>query len=109
MLIRQGQCNNCGKCCKPPIMLENPCIELGEDRCKFFTDTDNAKQYGHCLIYGRRGSIKRVKDRFGKTIIESQIKWFNDNCIDYPLAEDCEAGVYPPSECSFTFEVVIDG
>ncbi|KKM91071.1 hypothetical protein LCGC14_1232340 [marine sediment metagenome] len=107
MLDRIGSCNHCGKCCQPPVVTENPCIERGQDRCKFYTDNDNGELYGHCLIYGGR-QIKKVKDRFGKTITEAQIKWFNQNCIDYPLAEDCEASIYPPSECSFSFEV-IDG
>ncbi len=109
MLIRTGICNYCGKCCKSPIMLENPCIELGEDRCKFYTDELNGKQYGHCLIHGRTGILKKAKDRFGNTITEAQVRWFNDNCIDYPNAEDAEHGTYPPSECSFSFEVMIDG
>ena len=108
-LNKVGSCNHCGKCCLPPVMVENPCIELHEDRCKFYVEFDNAKLYGHCLIYGRQGVIKKVKDRFGTLITKEQIDWFNQNCIDYPLAKDCEAGVYPPLECSFTFEVQIDG
>lgn len=109
MIIRTGICNHCGKCCLPPVMLENSCIDRGQDRCKFYTDTDNGELYGHCLIYGRHGAIKKVNDRFGTLITETQIDWFNLNCIDYPVPIDVEAGVLPPSECSFTFEVVIDG
>lgn len=104
--IRIGDCNHCGLCCKPPIMLENPCIELGEDRCKFWTDNDNGRLYGHCLIYGRDNKpIKTVKDRFGNKITKEQIRWFNKNCIDYPRVEDMTAGHMPPEECGFTFEV----
>lgn len=108
-LIKLGVCNHCGKCCKPPIIVENPVIELGEDRCKFYVDEENAQMYGHCLIYGRGGEpIEAVKDRFNKEITEAQIKWFNDNCINYPIAEDLQAGRCPP-ECSFGFEAVADG
>ena len=72
-------------------------------------EIDNGKLYGHCLIYGRKGIIKKVKDRFSTLITQEQIDWFNQNCVDYPLAKDAEIGVYPPPECSFTFEVGTDG
>jgi len=88
------------------LMLENPCIELHEDRCKFYVDKLNDQQYGHCLIYGRGGKpIEKVRDRFGNTITEAQIRWFNENCIDYPRVEDMEAGYMPPEGCGFTVEV----
>jgi len=101
-----GNCNHCGKCCKPPVMLENPCIDKGEDRCKFYTDSENSYLYGHCLIYGRGNKpIKVVKDRFGKTITDEQIKWFNENCLYYPSVQDVERGYTLLPECSFSFEV----
>lgn len=104
--IKIGNCNHCGKCCMPPVMVENPCIELGEDRCKFYVDKLCAGKYGHCLIYDRGNKpIKNVRDSKGNKITQEQIRWFNDNCLDYPLVKDAEAGVYPPPECSFTFEV----
>lgn len=113
MLIRKGSCSNCGVCCLSKKlggeMLENPCIDLGEDRCKFYVDELNNQLYGHCLIYGRgRKPITAVRDRFNNKINDEQIQWFNDNCLDYPSAEDLEAGRCPP-ECSFSFEAVIDG
>ena len=105
-LIRIGSCIRCGKCCQPPVVIENPCIELGDDKCKFYTETDNGELYGHCLIIGRGNKpITSVKDRVGKRITQIQIDWFNQNCGQYPTAEDAEAGHYPPPECSFTFEV----
>ncbi|GAI90341.1 unnamed protein product [marine sediment metagenome] len=108
-LVRKGQCSNCGACCKPPVIVENPCIELHEDRCKFYVDELNDQMYGHCLIFGRgEKDVEQVRDRYGKKITESQERWFNDNCLDYPIAEDLEAGRCPP-ECSFRFEVVTDG
>lgn len=108
-LIRLGLCNHCGKCCMPPVIIENPCIELGEDRCKFYRDEVGPEMYGHCLILGRgKKPIEAVRDRFNNRITPEQIVWFNDNCIEYPVAEDLQAGRCPP-ECSFTFEVVIDG
>jgi len=91
-------------------MLENPCIELGEDRCKFYVDEVNDQMYGHCLIWGRgKNSIELVKDRYGNKITPEQIAWFNQNCIDYPSTKDIEAGYTLPPECSFSFEVAIDG
>ena len=91
-------------------MVENPCIELTEDRCKFYVDKLNTQKYGHCLIFGRGGKpIKQVKDRSGNKITPKQIRWFNDNCPDYPTIEDIEAGHELLSGCSFSFEVQIDG
>lgn len=107
-LIKVGSCNHCGKCClrEGGLMVENPCIERSEDRCKFYTENPNNKVYGHCLIYGRgRKPITAVKDRSGNKITPEQIVWFNDNCLDYPLAEDIQAGRCPP-ECSFRCEVI---
>ena len=104
MLTRIGVCIRCGKCCQPPVGIENPCMERGDDRCKFYVELDNEKLYGHCLIYGSK-SIERTKDRFSTLITEEQIAWFNENCADYPLSKDAGAGHYPPPECSFTFEV----
>jgi hypothetical protein len=86
------------------MMLENPCIDLGEDRCKFYLDKLNDQKYGHCLIFARKGDIKLVKDRFGQKITEAQIKWFYDNCPDYPTEKDIESGHILLSECSFSFE-----
>ena len=107
-LVRKGSCNHCGKCCLSVklggLMLENPCIDLGEDRCKFYANELNDKQYGHCLIYAA-ANIKEARDRKGNLITEAQIRWFNENCIDYPEAKDAERGSYPPEGCGFTFEV----
>lgn len=107
---RKGSCNHCGKCCLPPIMLENPCIKRGSDRCDFYVDEVNTQLYGHCLIYGRGGKpIEQVKDRFGNKITKPQIDWFNENCIDYPSINDMVAGYIPPSGCGFALQVVVDG
>lgn len=104
-LTRTGECNHCGKCCRPPVMLENPMIELSEDRCKFYVEEENDTLYGHCLIYGRGVKpIKNVKDRFGKIITDKQIMWFNENCIEYPQVKDAEKGYLPPVGCGFIFE-----
>ena len=113
LYTRIGSCNHCGKCCLSKElggeMLENPCIERGEDRCKFYMENLNNKMYGHCLIYGRGGKpTSKVKDRFGETITDKQIRWFNQNCIDYPRGKDMVAGHILP-ECSFTVEVVTNG
>ncbi|MBA7573018.1 hypothetical protein ES708_14807 [subsurface metagenome] len=109
MLVRSGNCNHCGLCClrEGGLMVENPCIELGEDRCKFYVDELNNQKYGHCLIFGRgRKPVKVVKDRYGNKITPEQIVWFNDNCPDYPTIEDMAAGHKLLPECSFRFEAV---
>ena len=108
-LVRKGECNHCGKCCKPPVIIEGPTIDRGEDRCKFYVDALNNKLYGHCLIYGRGNKpIKTVTDRFGNKITAEQNRWFEQNCIDYPSVKDAEAGHKPPEGCGFSFEVVIN-
>ena len=112
MLVKVGSCNNCGKCCLRVggLMVENPCISLAEDRCKFYVDAIQTGLYGHCLIFGRGANpIETVKDSKGSKITDAQIKWFNDNCPNYPTIADIEAGHKLLTECSFTFEVVIDG
>lgn len=103
-LIRVGSCNHCGKCCLPPVMVENPMIEQGEDRCKFYTEVEGSELYGHCLIYSSWAPIEFARDRFGNQITQEQVDWFNQNCINYPSVEDYEAGHKPPPECSFSFE-----
>lgn len=86
-------------------MVENPMIERTEDKCKFYVDKVNDMLYGHCLIYGRGGKpINSVKDRVGKRISDEQIKWFYENCIQYPRVKDAEAGYMPPDGCGFSFE-----
>ena len=108
-MIRTGECNHCGKCClrESGVMTENPMIELHEDRCKFYMDKLPNQRIGHCLIFNRdKKPIEIVKDRYGNTIISTQIKWFNDNCIGYPFIKDAEKGYTKlPSECSFKFEM----
>ena len=113
MLVRKGECNRCGTCCLcmelGGLMLENPCIGLGEDRCKFYRDEVGPEMYGHCLIWGRgEEPIEAARDRYGNKITDEQIVWFNDNCIDYPTVEDMENGAQLLPECGFSFEV-IDG
>lgn len=91
-------------------MLENPCIELHEDRCKFYRDEVGPEAYGHCLILGRGGKpIHAVRDRFGNKITDAQIRWHEENCPGYPTTEDIEAGHQLLPECSFSFEAVADG
>lgn len=104
LYTRLGICIRCGKCCKPPVVIENPCMERGEKRCKFYVGIDNGRLYGHCLIYGSQ-SAKLAKDSLGKKVTKEQLAWFNENCVDYPLSKDAAIGVYPPPECSFRFEV----
>ena len=91
-------------------MVENPCIDLDEDRCKFYVDKLCDGKYGHCLIFSRGGKpITSVKDSKGNKITPEQIVWFNDNCPNYPTLEDMEAGHKLLPECSFSFEVIKGG
>jgi len=97
-----GECNQCGKCClsvfKGGKMRENPCIDEGEDCCKFYSEKPVGEKYGHCLIYaGGLRHIKRAKDRFGKRINAAQIDYFMDNCVPYPKAEHIK---YNPKFCA---------
>lgn len=104
VLIRIGECNHCGLCCKPPIIIDGPTIDRGEDRCKFYIEETNNRLYGHCLIQTRGDiSIKEINDRFGKKITTEQIRWFKENCLDYPRIEDIVAGNIPAG-CSFGVE-----
>lgn len=88
-------------------MVKNPMIELHEDRCKFYVDDLNNLPRGHCLIFGRGVQvIEAVKNRYGNTITSEQVRWFNQNCVDYPTAEDAGAGAKLLMGCGFRFEVV---
>lgn len=107
MMVLKGSCNRCGKCCKPPVMLENPCIDKGEDRCKFYSDALNTEKYGYCLVFNalKQGlSIEKIGDRKKKLITKEQIRWFNDNCLIYPRLEDMIKGHMPPEGCGFYLE-----
>jgi len=105
---KEGVCIRCGKCCKPPVMVSNPCIEKGQKQCKFYTATDNLKQFGHCLIIGRTGDIEKVKDASDNLITKEQIDWFNENCPSYPVGQEMIDGHEPPIGCGFYLaEVVI--
>ncbi|GAI86432.1 unnamed protein product [marine sediment metagenome] len=46
-LIKVGSCSHCGKCCLSMklggLMVENPMIDLDEDRCKFYVMSDGYK------------------------------------------------------------------
>ena len=103
-----GSCNNCGACCRPPVVVDNPCFKKGDDRCLFYDDspTSNAEKFGHCLILGRTGPITAVRDRLNNKIAKEQIDWFEHNCPGFP--EDCvvelEAGSFKlPPGCGYTF------
>jgi len=88
-------------------MVENSCIELHEDRCKFYVDELQDGKYGHCLIIGRGNRpIRNVKDRNGNRITEDQLAWFEANCLSYPTVRDMERAHQLLPECGFRFEEV---
>ena len=89
-------------------MLENPCIELGEDRCKFFTDDVDTGmgKYGHCLVMQADRKYAKVRDRFGNKMTDKQIAWFEHNCVMWPARvkdiQDLRDGNFDlPPECNF--------
>lgn len=109
-----GSCNDCGACCKPPVVVDNPCFKRGDDRCLFYDDSSNTEKFGHCLILGRgETALKSVVDRSNKKITASQIKWFEANCPEFP--EDCIAelttGTFKlPPACGYIFlKAAVDG
>ncbi len=106
-----GSCAHCGICCLAQSLggplLENPCIELGQDRCLFYTDdVDTGTRFGHCLILQANRNYNRVRDRFGIKINDAQIAWFEHNCVFWPVRiKDIQAlrdGLFElPPECNF--------
>ena len=109
-------CNHCGECCKPPVVVENPCIELGQDRCLFYTDeVDTGTSYGHCLIYHAKRNYNKVRDRLGNKMTAQQIAWFEHNCLKWPDPidlivdpndPDTEFRFELPPSCAYTVEWV---
>ena len=115
--IVSGSCANCGVCCLCEklggFMLENPCIERGQDRCKFYTDDVDSEigKYGHCLIMQANRVYPKVRDRFGAKMNDEQIAWFEHNCVMWPMrikditALRDELFELPPT-CGFSIEWV---
>ena len=106
--IITGSCNHCGLCCKPPVIIENPCIELGQDRCLFYADETDPEisKFGHCLIMQANRNYNRVRDRFGNKMNQEQIDWFEHNCVMWPTrVKDIQALIDElfdlPPECNF--------
>ena len=90
-------------------MLENPCIELGEDRCKFYTNDG----HGHCLVMQANCVYAKVRDRFGEKMTAEQIRWFEHNCPVWPArardAQALAAGRFQlPLTCGYEL-TIIDG
>jgi len=110
-----GTCNHCGICCKREggIIVENPMIELHEDRCKFYTDDidETMSKYGHCLIMQANMVYPKVRDRYGNKMTDEQIAWFEHNCPGWPqdtrrLQELIDGLWAIPEYCNFKFEEV---
>lgn len=106
--VVSGSCTHCGVCCKPPVVLDNPCIVRGEDRCRYYTDTaDTGTRFGHCLILQKGGNYNSVRDRFDNKMTREHIRWFEENCLTFPTAEkdalDLADGRFTlPTECTFS-------
>ena len=116
--IISGLCINCGVCCLDEssggFMLENPCIERGQDRCKFFTDdiAPEIGKYGHCLVMQANRVYPKVRDRFGNKMNAEQITWFEYNCVWWPArVQDIQAlreGLFDlPPTCGFSITEVL--
>ena len=106
--ILKGSCNHCGKCCLAPIVTDNPCTKLEKGKCDFYVEELNDQKFGHCLILGRGAKpITSVKDRKGNKITPEQIKWFEENCPNFPQAnlEELENKAFNlPAGCGFSIE-----
>ena len=114
-----GSCTHCGKCCKNVslggFMLENPCMDPSWDYCAFYTDDVDPSlgKFGHCLIMQAKRNYRRVRDRFGNKMTEEQIRWFEENCPQWPSTprdiNDIVSGrVKLPPECGFSIKWVDD-
>lgn len=107
-----GNCNHCGACCKPPVMVENPCMIKGDTECLFYTDdVDTGTQYGHCLIKQANDNYNRVRDKNGDKMTDVQIAWYEHNCRLWPArVKDIQAlrdGLFElPPTCGFSMEWV---
>ncbi|KPL16379.1 MAG: hypothetical protein AMJ93_15840 [Anaerolineae bacterium SM23_84] len=108
--VVSGSCSNCGACCKPPVVVENPCMVRDDTKCLFYSDQPVEGKFGHCLILGRGNKpIQTVRDRLGNKITEAQIAWFEANCPQFPancLQELVDALFNLPPTCTFTLEWV---
>jgi len=107
-----GTCNHCGACCKPPVVVDNPCFVVDDDRCLFFDEDEPGDgRFGHCLILGRKGPIFNVRDRLNNKITDEQIAWFEANCPTWPMSclQEWIDGVFEkPPTCSFELTWVED-
>lgn len=108
-----GNCNHCSACCKPPVVVENPCMVLGDTECLFYTDdVDTSTRYGHCRIKQVNDNYNRVRDKNGDRMTDAQIAWYEANCLQYPALmhfmakEDGGKGAELPPTCAFTIEWV---
>jgi hypothetical protein len=104
--VVSGSCNHCGACCLPPVVVDNPCKPITEDRCRFYDDDEPSDgRFGHCLILGRGGKpIENVRDRFNNKITQAQIDWFTANCPNWPMSclEEWRAGTFEkPPTCGY--------
>lgn len=84
-LVVTGSCSRCGDCCSPPVVLDNPCIKRGQERCMFYEVTDS----GCCQIKAGTASAT-----------PAQLAWYEANCPGYPNLEAFAAGMVP-AQCAF--------
>ena len=105
--IVSGSCNYCAACCKPPVVVENPCMVRGDTECLFYTATvDTSIRYGHCRIKQVSDNYSRVRDKNGNKITAAQIVWYEHNCLLWPArVKDIQAlrdGLFAlPPACTF--------
>ena len=101
-----GTCSHCGACCKPPVVVDNPCMVKGDTKCLFYSDDPQEGKFGHCLILGRGNKpIKNVRDRLGNRITDEQIAWFEANCPQWPtqcVAQLVRGDFELPETCAFS-------
>jgi len=95
------------------VVVDNPCFDIGDTECLFYTDDlDTGDRYGHCRIYQRSGNKMNTLDKHGVKITQAQYDWWVANCWNYPLLIDHmprEYGGYEaelPPICAYTIEYV---
>jgi len=93
-------------------VVDNPCFDIGDTECLFYTDSvDTDDLYGHCRIYQRPGNKMNTLDKHGVKITQEQYDWWVANCQTFPTAvehiEDFVAGDFElPPTCAYTIEYV---
>ncbi len=100
---RVGACNQCGDCCKPPIMEHLSMLDDDKNQCKYLREdlSRSGEANFNCPIF--------AGELIQKDIPKEDWEYFVNNCIDYPNPDDLghrEPEHSLSSNCSFNIEEV---